>query len=266
MFRWLRRKRKAKASELDGVRFSYAGANFDFPYPSRPDHIYRRMVASGGFYELNLLEALRTTLKGVSGLALDCGANIGNHTIYFAKVMGLKTFAFEPVPQNVDILRKVVTQNEAHDLVEIVPLALGAANGSVQLSSPQPENPGMFRVSTGPDGVSAECVTIDSFLAARSIPPDTVKLIKIDVEGYECEVLRGALATIAASDALLVAEFAEKRLFDEFREVAGGFGYVPQGVYCATPTVIFSKSTGHDVTVEILRRIEIVERKTRGGA
>lgn len=258
--------KKPKPSELDGLSFKYAGIGFTFPYPGRADHIFRRMIAAKGFYELELLEALRALVPAGQGVALDCGANIGNHSVYFSKVMGLHTLAFEPVPDNIHILRQMVAANHAEAMVDIVTQALGAELGQVTLSTPQVENPGMFRVSGDQSGVLAECTTLDLYLKGQAIDAARIQVIKIDVEGYECEVLRGGLATIARADAVMVAEFAEQRMFEKFNALASAHGYVPRSVYCHTPTVVFAKTGLRDATEEVHARIAATERKLRGEA
>src|SRR5688572_6650888 len=52
------------------------------------DHLIQRIDRFGSFYEADLLEALDTALGGAKGTIIDVGANLGNHSVYFAAVIG----------------------------------------------------------------------------------------------------------------------------------------------------------------------------------
>lgn len=142
---------------------------------------------------------------------LDIGANVGAYSILFARWAGPRgrVFAFEPDPAAFEGLVAHVALNHMAGCVEPLAQAVGEA--------PRPhirfalgEFPGTSRM-TGAD-VAADNVidvpmtSIDSFCGSRGIRPS---LIKIDAEGAELQILRGARETIAASgpDLAIFVEF-----------------------------------------------------------
>lgn len=123
-------------------------------------------------------------------LFLDLGANIGSYTILASKISGAHTIAVEPDSQTVLHLRRNVEANGMGDLVEIVEAALGAEHG-------------MARFSIGRDTTNQ--VVADVSLNSREVklmPLDVIVgnrepvMIKMDVEGYEAQVLKGARETL----------------------------------------------------------------------
>jgi FkbM family methyltransferase len=118
----------------------------------------------------------------------DVGAHVGFYTLLFAELVGPlgKVFAFEPLPRNVDLLQRHVGINGYRN-VRILPCALADFDGEASFD-PGP-NPSMGRIApSGP--VRVPCARADTLLAAGEVEvPD---VIKIDVEGAEAAVLRGA--------------------------------------------------------------------------
>jgi len=114
---------------------------------------------------------------------LDIGANVGNHSIYFSDKF-LRVWAFEPNPETYRLLTFNVTYP-----VYPYNYAIGDYNGETNLW--MHDEPGMCSGTrnTG-KGIRVEMRKLDSFKF------DTVSLIKIDVEGMEYEVLKGAERTI----------------------------------------------------------------------
>jgi FkbM family methyltransferase len=113
---------------------------------------------------------------------VDAGANVGSYSVR-AAASGMKVYSFEPNPENVKVLRRNAEIN--HVSIDLFECALGSAEGEVRLSP----NGALSRVSA--DGaVHVPVHTLDSFDLPR------VDLLKVDVEGHELEVLKGAGRTI----------------------------------------------------------------------
>jgi hypothetical protein len=91
----------------------------------------------------------------------------------------------------------------------------------------------MAYVEADPAGTIA-CVRLDDVLANE---PE-IDVIKIDVEGWELEVLRGAGSLIRHHRPLLYVEITEAR-FAETRELLDRYGYVGWKRFNATPTFLF---------------------------
>lgn len=160
----------------------------------------------------------------------DVGAHIGYLTLLFAR-LAAEVYAFEPTTETLPYLRHNVRSKPN---VEIVESAAGAAAGSAEMfvetltgqnntlaDSFQFERTvaqaGRVAVHTGHQTVPV--VTLDDFAAEHS-PPD---FVKIDVEGYEWEVLQGAGALLHDRPPALLIEMTRKQ--QETRELLTGLGY-----------------------------------------
>ena len=118
----------------------------------------------------------------------DVGANVGFYTLLFAELVGAggRVFAFEPVPRNVELLRRHVEMNRYQN-VRIFHCALFDSDGETGFD-PGP-GASMGHLAVGGQ-MKVQCSRADTLLATDQVmAPD---VIKIDVEGAEAAVLRGA--------------------------------------------------------------------------
>jgi FkbM family methyltransferase len=151
-----------------------------------------------------------------SGTFLDVGANWGAHSYPFA-ASGYRCVAFEPQPICCDFISRIRELNALHNLT-IVGSAVGARGQTVPffdseietLSSMHQRHVEAFKVPWRQRTV--ECVTLDSYCRMHKIAPT---LIKIDTEGFEYEVARGALATLREYKPGLVVEVSAG-LYDQY--------------------------------------------------
>lgn len=123
-------------------------------------------------------------------LAVDVGGHVG----ILSRLMAMdftSVASFEPVPENIECFRRNVTAPN----VKLHEMALGRAPGFVSIRNHN-ENSGCWRADVGD---SIELRTLDSFI----LSPD---LLKLDVEGYEGEVLLGAKETLARSAPVVIFE------------------------------------------------------------
>src|SRR5690606_10161829 len=121
---------------------------------------------------------------------LDIGANVGNHASAFATMFD-EVLAFEPFPPVYDRLSRKTADLEA---VHVFNLGLGAEEGDLRFAPPADRNLGTGRVTSG-GPLTIPVMRGDRFLEGRDTAP--IRLVKIDVEGHEAEVLRGLEGTLA---------------------------------------------------------------------
>ena len=138
-------------------------------------------------------------LVGPGDLVFDIGAHLGDRTVAFAS-LGARVVAFEPQPYIVSWLRRFVGRN---DLVTVRAEAVGRSAGTAQLAiskltptvstladvwrlKVQAAN-ATFRRVRWEQSVEVPVTTLDALIQAYGLP----RFCKIDVEGYEAEVLAG---------------------------------------------------------------------------
>lgn len=142
-------------------------------------------------------EAFRAATSPGS-VALDVGANAGAYALVLGRWVspGGRVYAFEPASETFEGLAAHVRLNGLESTVVPVRAAAAAHTGTAIFSVDGFS--GANRLADG-EGERVETVTIDDFCAREGIRPS---FIKIDVEGAELDVLRGARETIRAADNL----------------------------------------------------------------
>lgn len=156
------------------------------------------------------------TLDWIAGFApgsvyVDVGANIGLYAIWAAKVMGARVFAFEPEAQNFALLNRNIILNRVNvaafpfalsDQLRIAPIYLSGTEvggschtfGAALDYNEQPMRPVYKQGSIA--------LTLDDLVEGGLVPqPDH---IKVDVDGIEPAVVRGAAKAIAECKSVLV--------------------------------------------------------------
>jgi FkbM family methyltransferase len=128
---------------------------------------------------------------------IDIGAHIGYYTLLFAKCVGSagQIFSFEPLAGNYALLQKNIGLNDLRQ-VHALNEAVFSRTGEITITVPDEQpNPGSGSVylEAGAQNFLVHATTVDAFCQQSSIRPD---ILKMDVEGAEYEVLRGAKATI----------------------------------------------------------------------
>lgn len=124
-------------------------------------------------------------------IVLDIGANIGFYTLIFAELVGEegKVFAFEPDPDNFDLLRKNVRVNSYKNVV-LVQKAASNKTGKLKLYLSE-DNKGDHRIYDPHDGrrfIEIESVQLDDYFRNYD---SKIDFVKMDIQGAEGLVLQG---------------------------------------------------------------------------
>jgi len=128
-------------------------------------------------------------------VVLDIGANIGYYALIESKLIGDrgKVYAVEPVSTNIDILKKNIGLNDCKN-IKIFNFAIGDTNKKSRIYISDRCN--LCSIGKKPEGVIDEQIvdvlTVDSLLKGRDNP----NLIRMDVEGYEYNVIKGMCKTL----------------------------------------------------------------------
>lgn len=214
------------------IVFKYGTEEVSFFLPDREDHIQKTIRREQNFYEQDMLEdILKRVVPG--SLALDIGANIGNHTIFFSKICKLKVISFEPFEHCYKILTKNVYLNKINEQVTTHHKAVGCASGTGTPIIVDSNNLGQTRFVVQPSG-DVEMVALDDLHFDQR-----VSLLKIDVEGMELDVLKGGSELIKRDNPLIYIEIAEDDLFVSVKSFLLKLGYWQIGVFNWTPTYLF---------------------------
>lgn len=181
------------AEEIDRLARRWPGLarSFEVYYGDQPrddamDRLYERLVPRGG-------------------LAFDIGSHVGDRIGSFRRI-GARVVALEPQPDCDEAIATIYRDDEA---VTLLRTACGAEEGSVTLhvNSANPTvttaSPAFVKAADGADGwegqrwdraIEVPVTTLDSLIASHGTPD----FVKIDVEGFEADVLRGLSRPLAA--------------------------------------------------------------------
>ncbi len=130
----------------------------------------------------------------------DIGCNIGTYAIMLAK-RGLRTFAFEPVADNYDAIRINLILNKLEDTVKVYPVALGASKYKTKFAFDLTNTGSSHKADIETDDdykpvkeqiVETQVLRLDDLLPELNLKKDDRIFMKIDVEGMESNVLKGA--------------------------------------------------------------------------
>ncbi len=168
-----------------------------------------------GAFERSTLRALESLVEE-GDTVVDIGANIGAHTLHLARLVGERgrVFAFEPTDFAIAKLRANLKANPAlRSRVEVQQAFLvkdpgqaraGTLASSWPVDGTVPDHAQMGSRSMAASGAVA--VTLDSAMEAAGSPK--VRLIKLDVDGHELEVLKGGCRLLARDRPIIVMELA----------------------------------------------------------
>ncbi|WP_203323184.1 FkbM family methyltransferase [Pseudoxanthomonas beigongshangi] len=213
-------------------KFVHAGKEIEFVFSSREDHIAKSIIDGNAFYEEEMLLSL-AALLAPGDLVVDAGANIGNHSIFFAKCVGCRVLAFEPIEETFNLLQKNIALNEVQHLVSPRKSGLGRASAKARVASFDPTNIGGTSLALGSDG-EIDVVSIDELNLEEK-----VSLLKVDVEGMDLDVLQGARKTLLKDRPWVVCEAATASQRMAISSFMAEMGYLPTACYNATDTYLF---------------------------
>jgi len=201
--------------EHDGVRYVVSTHEQGVGFPTFVFGSFDEDTVQGMLTALEQHAGI-TTLNGLS--VLDVGANIGTVAISLLVRHGVeRVVAVEPDEENVRLLRANLALNGVQDRVQIHPIALSDADGTLVLESCA-SNCGDHRIRvaepSGPDlhdegqRATAEISArrLDSLADAGEIDLDEIDLVWMDVQGHEAHMLAGA-EHLAAAGTPIVTEY-----------------------------------------------------------
>ncbi|MEE3718384.1 FkbM family methyltransferase [Tumidithrix elongata RA019] len=157
-------------------------------------------------------------------LFVDVGANIGSYTVLASKVVGAHSLSLEPIPITFERLRRNININDIHSLVDARCCAVGRESGFLRFSSDCDTTNQVVNEQYIGTSIEVPVKSLDQILEA--LKPT---LIKIDVEGYEPEVIQGAINTLMCGSLLAILLETVNTEIEETLQKAGfrAAGYDP---------------------------------------
>jgi FkbM family methyltransferase len=123
---------------------------------------------------------------------LDIGANIGSYTILAAGVSRANVISIEPIPDTMNHLKRNINLNSVADRVKCVCMGLSSQEGILNFSKNLDAMNHILEPDSSEIGLQVSVTTVDKLIGSN-VP----KLIKLDVEGHEYPVLKGAHRTLS---------------------------------------------------------------------
>jgi FkbM family methyltransferase len=204
-------------------------------------------------------------------VAIDVGANLGLFSLAMAKRGFEKVYAFEPIPETFVRLRDNIDLNrDLEDHITINQIGIGEKESTLEFLLNE-KSPGQNKIAANQNidscknnTLSCEVVTLES--AFENFQIDRANLVKIDVEGYEVAVLKGA-KSLMLSDRIdfIYAEVIPKALeeagsdVDELSMLLDEAGYDPVLLNEADP--IFQVVSFHEAVADAGTRRNVLFRR-----
>jgi FkbM family methyltransferase len=206
-------------------------------------------LMTAGIFEQRLTELLERIVE--PGMhVIDGGANVGYFTMLASRLVGEsgRVYAFEPEPNNFDLLKRGVERNGRKNVVAVrAALSNHVGTGTLFLDRSNLGAPSLRESNISDPGgsVDVETLTLDGYFEQRT--DAQVDLIKLDTEGAEGLALAGAKGVITSDAPIIIMEFFPAKLRNMGTD----------------PGVLLSslRAQGHDIGMLEDRSGEVVARR-----
>ena len=230
-----------------------------------------------GVFEPETVRCYKRLLKA-GDVVLDIGANIGAHTLPMAKAVGPQgmVYAFEPTDfafaklmVNRSLNPGLLPRIQCLQCMLVDTEDVGAPTPDLYSSWPLQPDEGLHRLHQGRLMATrgAEVRTLDSVV--RSLDLRRLDCIKLDIDGFECKMLRGAGEVLRRWKPVIIMELAPYALeehgasLDELLNLINRYGYrifdLSSGVARASDPRILRKQIPSGASLNIIARVETVD-------
>lgn len=195
------------------------------------DYIQNKIYKDTEPYELTMLKDIISRCKS-NDIIVDVGSNIGNHTLFFA-ANNLFVYAFEANSALFNIMQDSIKLNKFDNLTKCYNVAVSDSVSKAKFVKFDETNLGGQSLEISDDGDIPTIPLDDVDFHGK------VAVIKIDVEGMECNVLNGVKKLIAKDRPLLYVEVANMDAFKNLYHILDNLNYAYWDTFNATPTHLF---------------------------
>jgi FkbM family methyltransferase len=182
------------------------------------DHV-TTMALYYGLYDRAEMRFLLAWLRS-GDTFLDVGANVAPYSLLSTLVPGVRAVAFEPGTLARRRAAANVALNGSGAAITLVPRAVSDRDGTARLSADRWATNALVDAAYAGAAENVETVSLDHYVAEARV--ERVSLVKVDVEGHEPAVLRGAEALLARDRPALIVEINN---VEALRRFADGTGY-----------------------------------------
>jgi FkbM family methyltransferase len=203
--------------------------------------IFDYLKRNGNYYELETLRECSNFIREGDGI-IDVGANIGNHSVYFATKFGANVYAFESNSNLIVGLNKTISQAKLSDKIKVIDIAI-SDNSKNYLNVPS-ENDRAGQIVDNishPELINKKIITqsLDEYFDLCECPINNLALIRIDTYGHEQQVLNSAKHLINRFRPTLVIELDHGQKFFDLYKKLSNMNYYLVNVANDTQTGIF---------------------------
>jgi FkbM family methyltransferase len=216
---------KLKTQLKDGIVWL---TNEDIAIYTTADNYIEWSILSNGTYEDEIGKLIKISLTA-GDTAIDIGSNIGLQSLRMSSCVGPagKVYAFEPLNYLQEKFNRNMALNKAKN-VTLFPFALSDQQNELDLIVNKNQwNQGAFSLSNKETGTEKQRVTVK---VADEMPEiqmlDKVALIKIDVEGFEFQVLRGLKQTLQKHQPRIIFEYDSNYWKDTGQSIADCYEFL----------------------------------------
>jgi FkbM family methyltransferase len=181
--------------------------------------LIKKIFNAGGFDIIRIASSPTQTLLGLKNLTIrtiiDVGANAGQFARMVQKIFPeANIYCFEPLPAPFGEISRWAKNQQ--DKIKVFNLSLGDAEGNAEMSYHLKHSPSssflkttelceaLYPLTKNQSSIIVKQTTLDKIMAGFPKPPSPEILIKIDVQGYEINVIRGGLETLSKSKACII--------------------------------------------------------------
>lgn len=224
------------------MEFVYKNKKIKFDLPTGTGNV-PRIIKLGRFYEKSFLDYVAKLDMG--GTYVDVGGNIGNHTVYFGIfTRAEKVLSFEPHPKIYKYLVRNIMLNKLQSKIQPHNVALGDVNGMCSIAIEPSDEVGGSKTVKGKDIPQWK---LDKF------HKEDISLIKIDVEGYEENVLEGCKKILSSKHPELLIELTNKAQRKRVNHFLSQYGYKPIAAFNNSATYHFSSNIRPGILWQLTR-------------
>lgn len=205
-----------------------------------PEYAMHRPVAQrvldGRLAELDLHRLVKKVYETWPGSMVHAGTFFGDMLPSFSRKVPGRVYAFEPVLENYLMARAVLEVNQLDNVV-LLHAGLGSEIGTaaIQVGDLNQHFGGASRFFEGQADPTMRTQTT-SIMAVDNLAIEDLVLLQLDVEGFELEVLKGAVKTIAAAQPVIVLEDGQRNCADFLAGLGyAGYGRVAHNFLYLTP-------------------------------